>query len=506
MSICPWCKGKMLSANDVCPSCGKNPYDHPSISAGSYGNFDAFDDFEDDDVGGLDVAGGVAPLTSQEGPDVFGGDSFEQQEAAPLKLEIDAVPVRAPAVSPSHAPMPSSSVRPVGAMPPAADYRQQVDEVADSPPMFDAYEIAVLADFGPAPQKIWEYPGYSIRVTTRRRELRRRMELVKQSVQEAERSRDDRLADLAERLRPQLAESKELAPLLSTLEQIEQTAASRNEALSERNQEMQQKLAVVDREIEGQRGQQAQTQTRLDATVKALEKERETLNRATAALKRAEIELRNAQQVARAAAGPQARTAPPEHAAKLQHLSSILEERKAAMQTPTASFDEAKRVWNDADSAHKAVQRRIADLQKQRRGIEQSYAKEIGVRSAGVQQAESERRAACIAIGSSLIEQNAAVVPRELRQAFFETQEVLSNRLLESERLSHAIASADPNDVKKGWLLLFGGSAIVILLLALLVALFGRSEPEPAYGATPHTTCVAIGEARRCFAAPACPA
>lgn len=480
MSICPWCKGKMLSANDVCPSCGQNPHEHPSISAGGYGTFDAFDDF-DDDGGSLDVAGAVEPLGGQGGPDVFGGDSFEQAGSAPLKLEVEAMPVRAPVRAPG--PMPSSP-GPAAPVPPAADYRQGPEQApADAAPAFDAYEIAVLADFGPAPSKIWEFPSYSLRVTSRRRELRRRLQLVKQSVQEAERARDDRLADLAERVRPQLEASKDLAPLLGTLEQIEQTAASRNEALSERNDELQQKLAVVDREIEAQRAQEAETQARLDAAAKALDKERELLQRANAALKRAEIELRNAQEVARAAAGPQARTAPPEHAAKLQHLAGILEERKAAVLAPKAAFDQAKKVWNDADSAHKAVQRRIAEYQKQRRGVEQAYAKEIGVRSAGVQQAEAERRAAYIAVGVSLIEQNAAVVPRELRQVFFETQEVLSSRMLESERLTQAIASADPRDVKKGWYVIVGGSALVILLLVLMVALFGHTEPDPAYGA-----------------------
>ena len=85
-------------------------------------------------------------------------------------------------------------------------------------------------------------------------------------------------------------------------------------------------------------------------------------------------------------------------------------------------------------------------------------------------------------IGAQLIEMNAPIVPRELRQAFFESQEVLSSRTLEAERLNHAIVSADPAAVKKGWMVIVGGSLLGLVLLIVLIALLGRSEPDPLYG------------------------
>jgi tetratricopeptide (TPR) repeat protein len=385
-------------------------------------------------------------------------------------------------------------------MPSATSYRGGEDQEPEPGPRFDAYEMALLADYGPAPSKIWEFPAYAIRVTTRKKDLGRRLALAKQSAQDAERKRDDRLADLADRIRPQLEASRELAQLLEPLQQIEQTAATRMEALSERNQELEQKVSVVDQEIEAQRGTETSAKGQQDAAAKKLDHARGELERARALLKRAEIELRNVQEVARAAAGPQARTALPEHAEKIQNLTAILHERREAMVAPQAAFDQAQRVWNDADSALKTVQRRISDLQKQRRTIEQSYSKELGVRSQGVEQAQSERRAALVTIGARLMEMQTPIVPEPLRQGFFQAQELLSASIREVERMEQALGTADPAAVKKGWMVLGGGAVVLLLLFVVLIALLGRSDPDPLYGALgTEPTALALAPNRALF-------
>jgi tetratricopeptide (TPR) repeat protein len=495
MSICPWCKGSTPRAYDVCPLCGKSPHEHPSISAGGFSSFDSFDD--DDEPGGLNLAGSVEPLSAQGGPDAFGGDAFEAAPAG-LSLELDVSP-RQPLppqqrVAPTPGPHISQpSLQAVGAP------RQEPPPSDGQEPVFDVYDLAVLADFGAAPDKLWEFPTYALRVASRKRDMQRRIDLARQSAALAERARDDCLADLAEQVRPAIESSREMAPLLEPLLQVEQQAASREQALSERNLELEQKVSVVDQQIDAQRGQEASARAQADAAAKSLDQAKASLERARAAFKRAEIELRNVQEVARAAAGPQARTALPEHAQKIQDLSQILAERREALAAPQAAFDEAQRVWNAADSASKAVQRGISDLQKQRRAIEQSYAKELGVRSQGVEHAQSERRAALVALGASLIETSSGVVPQQLQQRFFQAQEALEGHGREVARLRQAMATADPGAVKKGWIVLGAGSALVVLLLIVLIALFGRSDPEPLYGSVtrPATTNVFANAAER---------
>jgi prefoldin subunit 5 len=190
----------------------------------------------------------------------------------------------------------------------------------------------------------------------------------------------------------------------------------------------------------------------------------------------------------------------PEHAEKIQNLTAILHERREAMVAPQAAFDQAQRVWNDADSALKTVQRRISDLQKQRRTIEQSYSKELGVRSQGVEQAQSERRAALVTIGARLMEMQTPIVPEPLRQGFFQAQELLSASIREVERMEQALGTADPAAVKKGWMVLGGGAVVLLLLFVVLIALLGRSDPDPLYGALgTEPTALALAPNRALF-------
>ncbi|HOT12815.1 MAG TPA: hypothetical protein PK710_23750, partial [Polyangiaceae bacterium] len=163
MSICPWCKGNTPRAYDTCPLCGKNPHEHPSVSGG---NFSSFDSFDDDDAGGLDVQGAIAPLSHADGPDSFGSHALDDAPQG-VSLELDAPPL------PSRRPLTpkSLSLSQQPSMPSPA--------VGSAPPAFDTFDLMILADFGPAPQKITEFPLYAIRVTSRRRELRKQAQLAR---------------------------------------------------------------------------------------------------------------------------------------------------------------------------------------------------------------------------------------------------------------------------------------------------------------------------------------
>ena len=478
MSVCPWCKAKVPAADQLCPTCGKNPVDHPSIASGGYSNLNPFDDF-DEPEGDLELSGTMDPLAQEHGPDVFGGDLFDDPPAS-LKLDIDVAPIREP-VRPrlgSQQPRTGLSGAPASPSGSPPSYRMQSGAPPDEPvdPAFDPYEIAVLADYGPPPTSVLACPAYAWRVHGRKRELQRRLSVARGGVTEAERARDDHLAELAETVRPDLEASKELAVLLETLVQVESTAQTRADALHARNTELSEKVAVIDNEILAQQAMGTEAKAKVELARGVVEEKEGAYNRARALFKRAEIELRNAQQVARAAAGPEAKTAPPEHAARLIELNQILQERHADLAEPKAEMDAARAVMADAESAARVVERSVRELRGKRKAVEQSYQRELGVRSEGVSEAEAERRNALIAIGARLIEMNAPVVPIELRQAFFQSQEALSERALSAERIARAIGSADAESVKKGWLVVAGAVVLGVTLLVLLIALFGHSE------------------------------
>ncbi len=455
----------MPSASDVCPLCGKHPADHPSISSSGYATFGAFDDFDDP---GPELGGAAGPAT-QVAQAPF--DAFQDEPPSPSGgFEIDAAPrprTAAPVIaSPSSPVAPCRPALPSGCPP-------------NSPPALqvDPYEVAILADYGPAPDQFLLTPLYAWRVLTRRRDLKRRLAVADEAVAQAERARDDRLADLAERARPTIEKSPEFASLLQPLIAAEQSAADRASALALRNAEFAKQVGAVDQQIADAHQKVQAAQAVVDAARRQLATKEELLRRAQALVKRVEIELRNTQELARAAAGPNAKTAPPEFAGHLAALQQELETRRAECKAPQASVDQALAEVRQAEQSLSALDRTVRGLRAERSRIEQTYGREVSLRSEGVQRAESDRRNALIAIGIRLVETQSGMLDPTSREAWSRAQAELSTRTIEAEKLRRALDSDDKNAVRTGLTLIAVAAAVAVGVIAALVWALGSSTP-----------------------------
>lgn len=485
MSVCPWCKESVASSSGPCPQCGKDPADHPSVAAAGFNSLDPFDQ--------LETTGNELSLDSQphrplstDAQMSYGsgslnddfGDDEDLPPGASFQLELGAGPQRAPlapqppAAPPPATPSPGTSV-PEPA-PKASDDAMSPTSVrarvVPASPVLDPYEIAVFADFGRPPEQLWLCPAYAVRVFTRTRLLRNALHQAQASAAESERQRDDRLAALAEKLKSKLEGDRELGGYLAPLARIEETARERERALSERSAEYSATVARIDQQIAEQEDIASELKRSRDAAAAEHDAHSQVLTRAQAQLKRAEIELRNAQQVARAAAGPEARTAPPEHADSILKAQQSVEQRRIELQEPKAAADQSQRVLRDAQARVDEVERRIASLRTERRKYETTFSREMGLRSEGLEQALSEKRAALISIGARLFDTNSPVVPAEDYEAFARVRADLSQRHLDVERLLRALDSADKAAVKKGWAVIGGGITIVLILIALTLS------------------------------------
>ena len=158
------------------------------------------------------------------------------------------------------------------------------------------------------PDQFYLTPAYAWRVLVRKRELRRRHAVAVHAVAEAERTRDDQLAALAERARPAIQKSPDFATLLQPLLDAERTAQDRSSALEQRSAEFGQQTAGVDQRIGEIQEKLKAAQAVVDAARRQLAAREDVLKRTQALCKRVEIELRNTQELARAAAGPNAKT------------------------------------------------------------------------------------------------------------------------------------------------------------------------------------------------------
>jgi len=469
----------VASSSGPCPQCGKDPADHPSIAAAGFSSLDPFDQLETTgndlslDSGQHSPPSGGAQMSYDSGSlNEFGDEDDELSSGDSVHLELGGPQLEPPPQTPPAKPSP-------GAPAPDASPNTSADAISPTSvrarivpasPVLDPYEIAVFADFGRPPEKIWLCPAYAIRVFTRTRLLRSTLRQSQANAADAERQRDDRLAALAERLKSKLEGDRELGGYLAPLARIEETARERERALSERSAEYSATVARIDQQIAEQETVVAELKKAQQAAAAEHETRSQVLTRAQAQLKRAEIELRNAQQVARAAAGPEARTAPPEHADAILKAQQVAEQRRNELQEPKAAADQSQRALAEADARVDEVDRRIGSLRSERRKFEATFSREMGVRSEGLEQALAEKRAALISIGARLFDTNSPVIPADDYESFGKMRADLSQRHLEVERLLRALDSADKNAVKKGWAVIGAGLAIVLILIVLTLS------------------------------------
>lgn len=478
MSLCPWCKATVPSAAKSCPKCGKDPVDHPSISGAGFSNLDTFDDL-DDAPHGLDLASSFNPAAADPavsyGSDKFNDGFDDEEDHGGLKLEVETVHKAAGSMSTadaSAAPPPTGSsgiqLSSLSRQPP--DPAAAPPSVAPFNPALDPYEISILADFGPQPTAIWMCPPYAIRVLKRKRELAQALRAAQKNAGDAEHVRDDHLAAIAERLRSALEGDREMAGYLVPLARTEEIAREREKALSARSAEYSTIVGAIDQKIAAEESRAAEVKVRLDAAKEEHDGKSQTLNRVQVQLKRAEIELRNAQEVARAAAGPDAKTAPPEHAGTILAAQKTVELRRQEIAGPKAEADASLRALREVEAQAAEIERRVNALRTERRRAETTFSKEMGVRSEGVELALTERRAALIAIGGRLFDINSDLIPQADYDEFHRIRSDVSTRQLEIERLMRALASADPKAVQKGWIVIAVGIVIVLAIIGLTIS------------------------------------
>ena len=461
MSLCPWCKSNIDSSHSLCPVCGKDPSDHPSVAGAGFSTLDAFDD--DAPSVGLalapDSVGRAAqPQVGYSGDrfndgfddmDDGGGEDGIKLELAPTPKPETALAPEAPAAPPPPPPAP---------------------KLPDHAPSLDPIEIALLADFGPAPRAIWMCPAYSLRVLRRKREIGRMLRAAQKGAADAEAVRDDKLAAIAERLRPSLDADRELAGYLAPLARAEQSATDRERALSDRSAQYAALVAGIDQKIATQETSASAVAERLRAASVDEETKSQLLSRAQAALKRAEIELRNAEDLARAAAGPEAKEATPEHAQAVIQARRSVELRRQELASPKTEAEASRRVLRAVQAESDEIERHIKTLRAERSRAETTFSRELGVRSEGLELARTERRAALISIGARLFDTNSELIPKPEYEAFHRLRSDVVARHLDVERAMRAMASADAAAVKRGWIVIGAAAALLLIVIALSVS------------------------------------
>jgi len=149
-----------------------------------------------------------------------------------------------------------------------------------------------------------------------------------------------------------------------------------------------------------------------------------------------------------------------------------VEQRRLELPAPTAAAAESATALRGVEAELAEAERRIDALRTERRTCEATFAREAGLRSEGVEQALTEKRAALIALGARLFAPNSQAILPEDATTFSRLRTEVSQLHLEVERCLRAIDSADKAAVKKGWAIIAAAAA---LLISLVVLTFGTT-------------------------------
>ncbi len=353
-------------------------------------------------------------------------------------------------------------------------------------PHVDAVEVRIASGYAERPSAWYDYPGYAISVLRRQGPLKTQVTQADERLAESERRRDEQLITMVEDLRAALESDSRMERALQQVVIAEQVIEERAQALKGANAEYAQQAGVIDQQITNQKAAQADARQRMQPIKAAADAAQHEAARAAAQLKRVSIELRALQQQA---ATHQAKGAalPPELAQKAQ----MLQQRGTAMQPEVARLEgvarEAQEPYKAAQADVVAHDAELKRLQAMRTEIDHRFGGQLGVREAGVNEAEQARAAALAEAGRAILASPGEIpIPEEALATLRGHDASVERAAAEARKFRLAQADFDASARNRG-LIMIGAAAFVLfaLLLGMVVgSSSGDDEFEDGSGTT----------------------
>jgi hypothetical protein len=374
-----------------------------------------------------------------------GFSPFDDDISGGPSLELDTVggslPPRISSPSVSQGPAPP---------PPAPISHRSLQPPVSAPPAkasVDPFEARVLADYGPKPEAFWHTPKYAYRVVTRRSALQRDLTTKRAEAQRTLKRVDDALVSLGERARGSAS-----GDALERVKQAEELLRGRDGALAQAMDANKGALGEIDVRLGAVETELARVREELARAQAASEAAEQDFQRADARVKRLEIEIRNG------AANK---------ASERDALAAEAQQKGGHRVLAQQKLMEVKRVAAVAQAKADAVANERAQQ-------EAKFTRASGTRSAGVDDAQRQLRAALVDLGRAVVADPAAVaelahakgeIARLEEQAHKSTSDVA---LHES-----AITAYDAPQVFLGMVLV--GVALLLVVAVVLFPLIYRA-------------------------------
>jgi hypothetical protein len=363
-------------------------------------------------------------------------DDFSSGPSLELDTQGGSLPPRISSPSVSNPPsMPSMPAAPV-----SQRTVPQAPAASSAAPAVDPFEAKVLADYG-QPGAFYTAPIYAYRVVTRRSALRRDLVAKKSEADRTQKRVEDALVSLGERAR---ALAKGGSAALDRVKQAEDLLRGRDGALAGAMDAYRAAVAEIDGRLSAAEAELARARQDESRASSARDVADEEHKRADAKVKRIEIEMRNGAQRAAERDAAAAEVA-----------------QKLVLRT------QAEQALGDARRVAVAAQAKVDAIARERTTREAAFSRQSGTRSAGVDDAQTQLRAALVDLGRAMLaDPSVATELAAARDEVARLEDAARKHAHDVTLHEHALVSYDAPKV-------FLGLALVgVALLLVLVVLF----------------------------------
>ena len=268
-------------------------------------------------------------------------------------------------------------------------------------------EAERLADHGPVPSAWWKAPLYAYRVTMRRMEVRRALEVCRSDLEKARAAADDALVVIAGRGRAAASRVEACAKLIGAIRSAETALRERDSALAAATDAHNRQVAAIDERIAALEVEVAAAKVEERSHADILAK----AEAVEAKLKRAEIELRNAAARADASSArkPTRDGGQPDTERSLTDaalgLKAALERdaRQADLQQAAPAVTAATQRLTEARRKLSAIEQRVLAAKNERAASVDQFQKRGAAHGAEVAKAQQRVRTAMVALGRAIV-------------------------------------------------------------------------------------------------------
>jgi chromosome segregation ATPase len=326
----------------------------------------------------------------------------------------------------------------------------------------DPLEIRLLANYGAAPSFGPLTPLYALRVQLRKRALIKGLRGVESKLLAAEKRRDQLLADLALRLRPELERSQSFQRVLSGLSEVETLALERGSALEATTGERASELSRLDSE----RAKLTQELSRLELGCAQLRSEREEqearMLRAEARYKRYFIEIRGLEQPppeALRASGPD--RLPSQVLSRIAELKLAAEASRPELESKKAAFESAREKERAELARISELDRSLTSFDRKKIRVDERFKGQLDLRSESMTEAESRLRSGLADVGRAVLAARTGIdLDADTVKTLRDADADVARLVKESELYLRALDAFDAEKVQAGHAWLGGAAAI----------------------------------------------